>query len=89
MDLEQARFNMVEQQIRPWEVLDQDVLDLLFAVRREDFVPPDARACAYADGALPIEVGPSPCRPPWAKRGLSVTGHEVCRRRSKTEQFRR
>ena len=39
MDFEQARFNMVEQQIRPWEVLDQDVLDLLFTVRREDFVP--------------------------------------------------
>ncbi len=40
MDFEQARFNMVEQQIRTWDVLDQDVLDLLFEVRREDFVPP-------------------------------------------------
>ena len=37
MDLEQARFNMVEQQIRTWEVLDQDVLDLLYVVRREEF----------------------------------------------------
>ena len=39
-DYEQARFNMVEQQIRTWDVLDQRVLDLLFAVKREDFVPP-------------------------------------------------
>ena len=38
-DVEQARFNMIEQQIRTWEVLDQDVLDLLFKVRREDYVP--------------------------------------------------
>ena len=41
MNLEQARTNMVEQQIRTWEVLDQDVLDLLYAVPREDFVPQD------------------------------------------------
>ncbi len=40
MNIEQARFNMIEQQIRPWEVLDQQVLDLLFVVKREDFVPP-------------------------------------------------
>ena len=39
MNIEQARFNMVEQQIRTWEVLDQDVLDLLYVVRREEFVP--------------------------------------------------
>jgi len=38
-DYEQARYNMVEQQIRTWDVLDQRVLDLLFAVKREDFVP--------------------------------------------------
>jgi protein-L-isoaspartate(D-aspartate) O-methyltransferase len=44
MDTEQARFNMVEQQIRTWEVLDPEVLDLLFTVRREEFVPP-AYAC--------------------------------------------
>ncbi|MBL8462467.1 MAG: protein-L-isoaspartate O-methyltransferase, partial [Thauera sp.] len=39
MNFEKARFNMVEQQIRPWEVLDQDVLDLLMTVKREEFVP--------------------------------------------------
>ena len=40
MNIEQARFNMIEQQIRPWEVLDQGVLSLLAAVHREEFVPP-------------------------------------------------
>src|SRR6266536_2768086 len=49
MDIEQARFNMVEQQIRTWEVLDQGILDLLFLVRREDFVPPEYRLLAFAD----------------------------------------
>jgi len=57
MDYEQARFNMVEQQIRPWEVLDQDVLDLLFAVRREDFVPAAHRSLAFADLELPLPGG--------------------------------
>ncbi len=57
MDIEQARFNMVEQQIRPWEVLDQEVLDLLFAVKREDFVPPAYRALAFADLEIPLGHG--------------------------------
>ena len=57
MDFEQARFNMVEQQIRTWEVLDQDVLDLLFHVRREEFVPPAYRALAFADLELPLPGG--------------------------------
>jgi protein-L-isoaspartate(D-aspartate) O-methyltransferase len=46
MDYEQARFNMVEQQIRPWEVLDPKVLDLLHKVRREDYVPQVYRSLA-------------------------------------------
>ena len=45
-DTEKARFNMVEQQIRPWDVLDERVLDLLFNVRREEFVPREYRALA-------------------------------------------
>ena len=53
-DYEQARYNMVEQQIRTWDVLDQRVLDLLFAVKREDFVPPAYRALAFADLELPL-----------------------------------
>ncbi len=57
MDIEQARFNMVEQQIRPWEVLDQQVLDLLFRVRREEFVLPQYRALAFADMEIPIGHG--------------------------------
>ena len=39
MNFERARFNMIEQQIRTWDVLDQEVLDLLYVVRREEFVP--------------------------------------------------
>ncbi len=54
MNVEQARFNMVEQQIRPWEVLDQDVLDLLYVVRREEFVPEAYRALAFSDLEIPL-----------------------------------
>jgi protein-L-isoaspartate(D-aspartate) O-methyltransferase len=54
MNFEQARFNMVEQQIRTWEVLDQDVLDLLYVVPREDFVPPAYRALAFSDMEIPL-----------------------------------
>src|SRR5437870_10568510 len=57
MDIEQARFNMVEQQIRTWEVLDQEVLDLLFAVRREEFVPNAYRTLAFADLEIPLPGG--------------------------------
>jgi protein-L-isoaspartate(D-aspartate) O-methyltransferase len=55
MNLEQARTNMVEQQIRPWEVLDQDVLDLLYLVPREDFVPAQYRDLAFSDLEIPLE----------------------------------
>ena len=57
MNLEQARANMVEQQIRTWEVLDQDVLDLLYAVPREDFVPQDYRNLAFTDMEIPVGEG--------------------------------
>jgi protein-L-isoaspartate(D-aspartate) O-methyltransferase len=57
MNIEQARLNMIEHQIRPWEVLDQDVLDLLYAVRREDFVPAAYRALAFSDLEVPIGHG--------------------------------
>ena len=56
MDVELARLNMIEQQIRPWDVLDQSVLDLLSTVRREDFVPPALRALAFADVELPLRI---------------------------------
>ena len=57
MNIEQARFNMIEQQIRPWEVLDPNVLDLLFVVKREDFAPAAYRNLAFADMELPIGQG--------------------------------
>ena len=57
MNFEQARTNMVEQQIRTWEVLDQAVLDLLYAVPREDFVPPSCRTLAFVDMEIPIGDG--------------------------------
>ena len=56
MNHELARFNMIEQQIRPWEVLDQAVLSLLSTVRREDFVPPALRALAFVDTQVPLPV---------------------------------
>jgi protein-L-isoaspartate(D-aspartate) O-methyltransferase len=57
MNPEQARTNMVEQQIRTWEVLDQEVLDLLYLVPREEFVPPQHRDLAFSDLELPIGEG--------------------------------
>ncbi|MBM3341035.1 MAG: protein-L-isoaspartate O-methyltransferase [Betaproteobacteria bacterium] len=57
IDLERARFNMVEQQIRPWEVLDTKVLDLLYRVKREAFVPEAYRELAFADLEIPIGLG--------------------------------
>lgn len=57
MDFEQARFNMIEQQIRPWDVLDPDVLQLLSLVRREDFVPASMRQLAFTDTELPLANG--------------------------------
>ncbi|MGH8667925.1 MAG: protein-L-isoaspartate O-methyltransferase family protein [Burkholderiales bacterium] len=57
MNLEQARDNMVEQQIRTWEVLDQDVLGLLYVVPREAFVPEKHRALAFSDLQIPIGEG--------------------------------
>ena len=58
MDLNQARFNMIEQQIRPWEVLDPQVLNLLSVVRREDFVPLAHKALAFVDMEIPLGSAP-------------------------------
>jgi protein-L-isoaspartate(D-aspartate) O-methyltransferase len=56
LDFDKARFNMVEQQVRPWDVLDQSVLDLLFVVKREEFVPPAYRALAFTDMEIPLRI---------------------------------
>jgi protein-L-isoaspartate(D-aspartate) O-methyltransferase len=56
-NVEQARFYMVEQQIRPWNVLDGDVLSLLFKVKREQFVPPSHAEMAFVDTEIPLGHG--------------------------------
>ena len=58
MKTETARFNMIEQQIRPWDVLDPQVLELLGSVKREDFVPAAHRALAFVDTQVPLLSGP-------------------------------
>jgi protein-L-isoaspartate(D-aspartate) O-methyltransferase len=63
MDFEKARFNMVEQQIRPWDVLDMSILDLLFQVKREQFVPEKQRQLAFVDTQLPLSNGSTMLEP--------------------------
>ena len=70
MNVEQARANMVEQQIRPWEVLDQDVLDLLYVVPREEFVPSKHRSLAFSDLEIPIGEGERMWAPKFEARVL-------------------
>ena len=72
MDFEQARFNMIEQQIRPWEVLDPVVLDLLHRLRREDFVPPVYRSLAFVDMAIPLGQGETMWEPKLEARVLQA-----------------
>jgi protein-L-isoaspartate(D-aspartate) O-methyltransferase len=79
MNIEQARFNMIEQQIRTWEVLDPGVLELLAMVKREDFVPKDYRALAFVDTAVPLPKGQSMLAPKVEARllqELAVQRHE-------------
>ena len=63
IDFQQARVAMVEQQVRPWDVLDPRVLDTMMRVPREDFVPPRHRKLAFADLALPLEHGETMLKP--------------------------
>jgi protein-L-isoaspartate(D-aspartate) O-methyltransferase len=72
MNFEQARFNMVEQQIRPWEVLDSRVLSLLESIHREDFVPVRYRKLAFADIAVPLDCGQVMMRPKIEARVLQA-----------------
>jgi protein-L-isoaspartate(D-aspartate) O-methyltransferase len=74
MNLEQARLNMVESQIRPWEVLDQAVLDLLLTVKREEFVPEKYRALAFADMEIPLGHGEIMLTPKVEARMLQELG---------------
>ena len=59
MNIEQARFNMIEQQFRPGDVLDTDVLELLMVVKREDFVPAAYKSLAFVDSEIPLGSGES------------------------------
>ena len=74
MDFERARFNMVEQQIRPWEVLDRAVLDLMERAPRDAFVPNEYRRLAYADTAVPIGHGEAMLPPKVEGRLLQALG---------------
>ena len=74
MNFERARFNMVEQQIRPWQVLDSRVLSLLETIHREDFVPVKYRKLAFADIAIPLEHGQFMMRPKIEGRMLQALG---------------
>ena len=56
MNIEQARFNMIEQQIRPWDVLDGEILESLALVKREQFVPPAYSDLAFADVEIPLTI---------------------------------
>ena len=79
MNIEQARFNMIEQQIRTWDVLDPGVLELLAVVRREDFVPAPYRAMAFVDTEVPLPNGQSMLAPKVEARllqELAVQRHE-------------
>jgi protein-L-isoaspartate(D-aspartate) O-methyltransferase len=72
MNFDQARQNMVENQVRPWEVLDGRVLDVLGRVRREDFVAPEHRQLAFADLCLPIGHGEVMMKPVMEGRVLQA-----------------
>ncbi|SFA80431.1 protein-L-isoaspartate(D-aspartate) O-methyltransferase [Collimonas sp. OK607] len=79
MNIEQARFNMIEQQIRPWNVLDLDVLELLTVVRREEFVPAAYKSLAFSDTEIPLPGGESMLAPKVEARLLqeaAVKKHE-------------
>lgn len=84
MNIELTRSKMIEQQIRTWDVLDQDILDLLLLVRREEFVPDALRGLAFVDTEIPLPVTEaidpefmfSPKTEARLLQELNLTGHE-------------
>ena len=72
MNIELARFNMIEQQIRPWDVLNLGVLELLAIVKREDFVPPALRALAFVDTEVPLPGGQCMLAPKVERRSAAA-----------------
>ncbi|MGV3742299.1 MAG: protein-L-isoaspartate O-methyltransferase family protein [Burkholderiaceae bacterium] len=79
MNIEKARFNMIEQQIRTWDVLDLDILNLLTVVKREAFVPPAYKSLAFVDTEIPLPGGENMMAPKFEARILQeaeVQKHE-------------
>ncbi len=79
MNFEQARYNMIEQQLRPWKVLDPEVLDVLHVVKREEFVPATHRRLAFADTEIALGNGASMFAPKveaHALQALAMKKHE-------------
>ena len=78
MNFDRARFNMVEQQVRPWEVLDSRVLDVMETIHREDFVPVKYRKLAFADMSIPLAGGQVMMKPTVEGRMLQAVniGHD-------------
>lgn len=72
MNMEQARHYMIEQQIRPWDVLEPRVLELLRVVRREQFVPADSKALAFVDTEIPLGYGASMWQPKLEARAVQA-----------------
>ena len=80
MNFKQARFNMIEQQVRTWEVLDQNVLDLLNEIHREEFIPESYKNLALADTSIPIGHGQSTMAPKLEARilqSLDITPNDL------------
>lgn len=73
MDIEQARFKMIEQQIRTWDVLDPEILDLLMVVKREAFVPAAYQSMAFMDTEIPLPCGENMLLPKYEARILQET----------------
>jgi protein-L-isoaspartate(D-aspartate) O-methyltransferase len=80
MNVEQARINMVEQQVRTWDVLDQTVLDLMERAPRDAFVPEGYRSLAYADISVPLGHGESMMPPRMEARLLQALGLDAADR---------
>jgi protein-L-isoaspartate(D-aspartate) O-methyltransferase len=72
MDYEQARFNMIEQQVRPWDVLDPKVLELMHQVKREDYAPTLYRSLAFVDMEIPLGHGETMWAPKIEARALQA-----------------
>ena len=81
MNLEQARFNMIEQQIRPWDVLDETILSTFGFIQRENFVAPEYRKLAFADVEIPLGYGEYMMHPRVEARmlqSLAITPDDNC-----------